>query len=499
MKKYRILIIIGAVVLVVIAVVLIAGRMSANSQQSVYETAAAERGTLTATIGATGNVRANQTAILAWQTSGTVDAVNVISGQKVEAGEVLALLAPGSLPQNVLAAQVDLLNARQSLNNLTQPDVATRAAAMTSLNKAYTGFYTAFSNLNNVINNYQSYGDTELYNDQAGKFRDANSALSTALLPVMDTYVQSYYWASRAAQLGQTDMDYAAIMDAMRSRIDDPVLVKNIDTLVTAQGEYDTAVADFAASIDDTNIALNINQSYATYLNSVATLLAAQKKMYTLTIAPDPIEAATVQVKVDSAQAIVNQAQLTAPFAGTVAETYSMSGDQVSPGTLGFRVDDVSRLLVDVQVTEVDINSIQVGQPVTVMFDAILGAEYNGKVVDVAQAGEIAGGSVSFTVTVELTDADAQVKPGMTAAVTVTVKELADVLLVQNRAVRLVEGQRVVYVLRNGIVEQIAITLGASSDSSSEVVAGDLKEGDLVILNPPANFMTSGGPSFMGR
>jgi HlyD family secretion protein len=62
-----------------------------------------------------------------------------------------------------------------------------------------------------------------------------------------------------------------------------------------------------------------------------------------------------------------------------------------------------------------------------------------------------------------------------------------------------VEGQRVVYVLRNGIVEQIAITLGASSDSSSEVVAGDLKEGDLVILNPPANFMTSGGPSFMGR
>jgi HlyD family secretion protein len=202
---------------------------------------------------------------------------------------------------------------------------------------------------------------------------------------------------------------------------------------------------------------------------------------------------------VDSAQAIVNQAQLTAPFAGTVAETYSMSGDQVSPGTLGFRVDDVSRLLVDVQVTEVDINSIQVGQPVTVMFDAILGAEYNGKVVDVAQAGEIAGGSVSFTVTVELTDADAQVKPGMTAAVTVTVKELADVLLVQNRAVRLVEGQRVVYVLRNGIVEQIAITLGASSDSSSEVVAGDLKEGDLVILNPPANFMTSGGPSFMGR
>ena len=498
MKKYRTLIIVGVVVLVIVAAALVIGQMSANSQQSVYETAAAERGTLTATIGATGNVRANQSAILAWQTSGRVDSMNVATGDKVNAGDVLALLAQDSLPQNVLAAQVDLLNARQSLNNLTQPDVATRAAAMTSLHKAYPGFYTAFSNLNNVINNYQSYGDIELYNDQAEKFSAANSALSTALLPVMDTNVQSYYWASRAAQLGQTDMDYAAIMDELHSQID-PVLARDMDALVTAQGEYDTAAADFAASINNTNIALNINQSYAAYLNSVASLVAAQKKNYTLTIAPDPIEAATVQVRVDSAQAIVNQAQITAPFAGTVAETYSMPGDQVSPGMRGFRVDDLSRLLVDVQVTEVDINSVQAGQPVTVMFDAILGAEYHGQVVDVAQAGEIASGSVSFTVTVELTDADAQVKPGMTAAVTITVKDLADVLLVPNRAVRLVEGQRVIYVLRNGIVEQIAITLGASSDSMSEVVAGDLKEGDLVILNPPADFFSSGRPSFMDR
>jgi HlyD family secretion protein len=228
-------------------------------------------------------------------------------------------------------------------------------------------------------------------------------------------------------------------------------------------------------------------------------LVAAQKKMYTLTIAPDPIDMATVQVRVASAQVIINQAQITAPFAGTVAETYSMIGDQVSPGTRGFRVDDLSRLLVDVQVTEVDINSVQISQPVTVTFDAILGEEYHGKVVDVAQAGEVSGGSVNFMVTVELTDADARVKPGMTAAVTITVKQLADVLLSPNRAVRLVEGQRVVYVLRNNVVEQIAITLGASSDSMSEVVLGDLKEGDTIILNPPVDFVSSGHPPFITR
>jgi len=498
MKKYRVLIVIGVVVLVIVAAVLIIGRMRAGSKQSAYETATVGRGTLTATVGATGNVRANQTAILTWQTSGMVDTINVTSGQKVGAGDVLALLAQDSLPQSVLAAKVDLLNARQSLNNLAHPDMAARAAAMTSLQKAYTSFYTAFSNLNEVNYDFQSYGNTTLYNNQAVKFSAANSALSTALLPVRDTYVQSYYWASRAAQLGQSDMDYATIKDEMRSQVD-PELIKNIDTLVAAQGEYDTKVADFAASINDTNIALNINQSYATYLNSVAALVAAQRKMYTLTIAPDPIDAETVQVKVDSAQAIVNQAQITVPFAGTVAEIYSTPGDQVTPGTRGFRVDDLSRLLVDVQVTEVDINSIQISQPVTITFDAILGEEYHGKVVDVAQAGEISGGSVNFMVTVELIDADARVKPGMTAAVTITVKQLADVLLVPNRAVRLVEGQRVVYVLRNSVVEQITITLGASSDSMSEVLSGDLKEGDIIILNPPVDFSSSGHPPFITR
>jgi HlyD family secretion protein len=119
--------------------------------------------------------------------------------------------------------------------------------------------------------------------------------------------------------------------------------------------------------------------------------------------------------------------------------------------------------------------------------------------VEVAQVGSIVGGVVSFTVTVELEDADAQVKPGMTAAVTITINELDDVLLIPNRAVRLVEGQRVVYVLRGGQAERIAITLGVSSDTMSEVIEGDLKEGDTIILNPPAEFNTDGPPGFVGR
>jgi HlyD family secretion protein len=88
---------------------------------------------------------------------------------------------------------------------------------------------------------------------------------------------------------------------------------------------------------------------------------------------------------------------------------------------------------------------------------------------------------------VELTQHDEMVKPGMTAAVTITVREIKDALLVPNRAVRTLNGQRVVYVLVNGAAKSVNIRLGATSDTNSEVVGGDLKEGDLIIENPPSN------------
>jgi HlyD family secretion protein len=100
---------------------------------------------------------------------------------------------------------------------------------------------------------------------------------------------------------------------------------------------------------------------------------------------------------------------------------------------------------------------------------------------------------VNFTVTVELSDADASVKPGMTAAVNITVKQMNDVVLIPNRAVRLSDGNRVVYLLVDGQSVKKTIQLGSSSDSMSVILSGDVKEGDAIILNPPADFAGPGG------
>jgi len=202
-------------------------------------------------------------------------------------------------------------------------------------------------------------------------------------------------------------------------------------------------------------------------------------------------DVAAAKARVAAAQSTLNMSKLAAPFNGTITQASLDAGDQVSAGTPGFRIDDLSSLLVDVQVSEVDINRVFVGQDATLNFDAVLGSEYHGKVVQVGQAGDTVSGVVNFTVTIELTDADESVKPGMTAAVNIVVQEVQNVLLIPNRAVRLVDGNRVVYKLVDGKPEQAKIRLGASSDIESELIDGDIAEGDEIILNPPSS---NGGP-----
>ena len=172
-------------------------------------------------------------------------------------------------------------------------------------------------------------------------------------------------------------------------------------------------------------------------------------------------------------------------------------GDQISTGTPAFRIDDLSELNVDVQISEVDINKVAVGQQAELTFDAISGKSYTGEVTEVAKVGEDTGSGVDFTVTLRIVDPDQEVRPGMTAAVNIIVTEKKDVLAIPSRAVRTSDGQRLVFVMRGSSLEKIDIEVGAISDTSVEVVSGDIKEGDLIILNPPVDLMEANGqPAF---
>jgi HlyD family secretion protein len=418
LKKYRNLLI-GLLVVIVVASAFIFVRRSNANPTSEFQTAKAERGNLTATIGATGTVRAKQSSVLIWQAAGTVDTVNVKVGDNIPADFVMAYLAKTSLPQSVIMAEADLADAKKSLDELMSSDTA-RAQAVINLRDAQEAYDKA-ENWRIELN-----GKIHVKKIVYKKFRNRK-------IPILKEY---------------------------RGYADEGTIKKADEDLALAKAKLADAQREFDR-LDNGNMA--------------------------------DIKAA--QARVDAAQATLNLASVISPFAGTVTEAYPLRGDQVSAGATAFRLDNLSSLLVDVKVSEVDINNVTIGQPVSLTFDAILGREYHGEVIEVTQAGTADQGVVNFTVTVELTDADALVKPGMTAAVNIVVEEMNDVLLVQNRAVRLVDNQRVVYVLENGQPVKKAVALGSSSDTLSVVTGGDVKEGDVIILNPPSEF----GPGPGGR
>ena len=464
-------------IIVIIVLAVVAGgiylfmRFRAGQQESALsdlQTIAVERGELVASIGATGTVRANQTAVLPWQTSGSVAEVNVAVGEQVSADQVLAELAETSLPQNVILAGVDLVNARNALDDLREPpsDLAIKQAkqAIAKAEETVRDLERYVNNLNTASTQSdidQARASVTLAKDQLDKAREDYA-------PYENKPEDNLVRASLLGRLAQVQAQYDAA-------------VRRLNNLLGTANPVDLAVAE-------ADLAL-----------AQAQLEDAQENYADLIAGASADDIAAAEARVAAAQATVDQQHIAAPFMGTITQIDSKSGDQVTPGTLAFRLDDLSRLLVDVQVSEIDINNIQEGQEVVVSFDAIPGKEYRGVVSEVALVGTSLQDVVDFIVTVELIDPDDTVKPGMTAAVNIAVNRLEDALLIPNRAVRVVDGNRVVYILKDGIPTPVEISLGASSETSSQVIEGDLQEGDLVVLNPPITFEQNGPPSFMQR
>ncbi|MCB9133796.1 MAG: efflux RND transporter periplasmic adaptor subunit [Anaerolineales bacterium] len=480
------------------------------------QTEAAQTGSLTATVGATGVVHSNQSATLTWGTSGTVGEVAVRAGDSVTTDQALASINQTTLPQNVILAQADLVSAQKALDDLYNLDLQKAQAE-----KAIEDAQKALDDAQNP----------ELQQALAlQKIADAQKTVDTAErnLRLLQTPASQADIDAAKAQvvLAKDALDRAQDnFDPWESKPEDNLIRANLlAKLSAAQQSYDAAVRNLNGMLANTASATDLAVAEADVATAQAQLLQAQRdyedvkdgpstaeislleaqlsdaqKNYDdLNAGPDPDDVAAAQARIDAAQATLDSVSIKAPFDGTISEVNVKPGDLVSPGSVAFKLDDLSRLLVDVEVSEVDINRIQVGQNASLTFDAILNKEYQGQVSEVALVGTTSAGVVSFKITIELLDADENVRPGMTAGVNIVVNELQDVLLVPNRAVRLLNGERVVYILDSTSPAPVPVTiqLGVSSETYSEVISGELKVGDEIVLNPPTDFGSffAGGP-----
>ena len=451
--------------IVLLAFLIVRSFSNRDSLPAGLQTALVERGDLIAIVGATGVVEPNQSVELAWETTGQVETVNVLVNDHIEKGDILAVLADNTLPQSVILAKADLVNANRELEDLL--DSTTESAmAYTELLEAESVLRTAEDDRNQWNYNEASY---ERIYEARSAFLDAEEDLK--------------------------DAQY--IFDQMRSlNDDDPQRVEAIEKLEAARFERDKALRNLNYILGkayDRQVA----EDFADYDVALSKLRDAQRKWERVKDGPNADDITAAEARVAAAEATVSLSMIEAPFSGTITKSSPKVGDQVVAGQNAFRIDDLSKLYVDVEISEVDINRVAVGQKAELTFDAILGESYEAEVVEVAKVGIDSGNGVDFLVTLKIIDEAEQIRPGMTAAVNIIVNEIKDVLYVPNRAVRLMENQRVVFLLKDGKLVQVPVQFGASSDVNSEVISGDIKEGDLIVLNPPIEFVAGQPPAFV--
>ncbi len=421
--------------------------------QSSVQTEALKIGSLINSIGATGIVRTNQSASVSWPISGRVGQVLVTEGDRVTANQLLAELAPSTVPQNIISARADLVTAQQKLDQLINSDISA-AQALQKLTRA----------------------QKDLEDAQDKRSRLNLKRTTQAGLDALEAQLVIDQGSLRVAQENFNKVSWLPEDNARRAQA--------LNQVALAQQKIDNDQQQLGW-LNSTASTLEVSLADAAVVVAQAMLKDAEREWARLKDGTDAQDILAAQARVDAIQALLSQTTLKSPINGVITQINSLPGDQVNPGTASFRIDDLSRLLIDVKVAEIDVNRVMIGQPAQLSFDSIVGKTFTGKVVEISPFGAVQNGVVTFLVTIELVDSDTRVKAGMTAAVNIVVDQLDQALLVPNRAIRLQNSKRFIYILSGDQLQPEEIQIGSTSDTLTQIKGGNVKEGDLVVLNPP--------------
>ena len=159
-----------------------------------------------------------------------------------------------------------------------------------------------------------------------------------------------------------------------------------------------------------------------------------------------------------SGNASTQKARVTAPMNGVVIKKGAELGDTITSGvssfnagTVVFTVADLASLIVKVNLNEVDIAKVQVGQPVRITLDAYPQRAFTGKVRFVAPAADLVEKIKVFKVEVALDELTESFKTGMSANVEILGEKRDKAVSVPLEALQRRDGQTVVYRLKENL------------------------------------------------
>ncbi len=426
-------------------------RNQAPQTTSLTQVVTVERGNLVATIAPTGEVYAPRQAELYFDVNKIeLIELNVVPGQQVKAGDLLARIDPTTLERAVTQAEADLTVAQDALEKVQNPYTdLDLAGAQRAVTQAQVDLENAKKNLILV----------QTDSDNAQRIRDLQYEVN---------WYETHY--------GESLTEYE------NGRITKERLDLDWNNLVTAKENLERALLSRE---------INLANAQDQVAQAEYNLQKAQDSLAEILAGPDPKEIEVAQAKVTTAQAALADAQaaleaatLVAPFDGTVISTGAEVGDLVYSTTTVVTLADLSNLRVRAFVDETDISQVEIGQEVEITFDAFPGKQFRGQVLEVPLQGTLSQNVMTYEVPMSLEGPeDVPLKTGMTANLKIVVGRRENVLLVPALAVQQGEEGNVVMVQDSpqGPAMQTPVEVGLSDGLYVEVVRG-LNEGDQVVI-----------------
>ncbi len=192
---------------------------------------------------------------------------------------------------------------------------------------------------------------------------------------------------------------------------------------------------------------------------------------------------AQAQADVASAESKFIDTSVIAPIAGVITAIDKEIGEVTSPNETVIKMIGDSVLIIDVDIPEADINKVSVQDPADITLDAFgVDKHFRGSITFIEPSERIIQDVVYYRVTIQFDESSTEVKPGMTADVTLDTDRRVHVLTIPFRAVALVpDGSKTVRLLINGSPIMTPIVTGLRGDDGDIEIVSGVVEGDLVI------------------
>jgi len=329
-------------------------------------------------VSATGVIIPEQWATLSVASPGNVSELLVSEDDKVSTDQVLLKLdGEDQLKAAISAANFELVSAQEALDALYKNPEKRAALAAQGIVDAQRAIDDAKKRLDNLI----SDADPD----------DIDQARASVVLA--------------KDQLDKALEDYAPYENKPEDNLTRAVLLSKVAQI---QDLYEAAVRRFNNLVGDAN-SLDLQEAQSDLALAEAQLVTAQRDYEILKAGPDPDNVAMAEARLASAkdqlsaaEASLEDLELRAPFTGTISEVNVRQNEWVVPGQPLMLLADLSNLQVETtDLNEIDVAQVDVGDPVTVTFDALPGIEVEGEVVEISPKSST-GAGVNYKVLVKL-------------------------------------------------------------------------------------------------